>query len=290
MPLTQLVIQSPAELADVLSDWLEELQALTVAVDFVSDGQVGVSATFEEPPDESSVIAHLAVLQVTSASKLSYQLQPVDMQDWLAMTGRTEGAGKVGGFQLLDSPSVTTRLISQRDLAVEAFGAFGDGYHATTQGCLGALSWLQARINPRRIADIGCGSGVLALAAHKLWPQAKIVASDLDPRSVATTRRNRHANGSARVRVTGGAGFSPRLVGQQAPYDLILMNILARPLSRLAFSARQHLAPGGFLVLSGLLISQIPMVLAAYRRQRLALVRQSVQDGWVTLIMRQRAN
>lgn len=288
--LWQVSVTVPQAMADMVSDWLE-LSALAVSIDIGDGDDVVVSGTFDSEPDEAEVLSRVEIFRTLGAPDVSYVIDLLDGNDWLAMVGRTEGAGHVGEFRLGNAPSLATRLVSSREIYVEAFSAFGDGYHATTQGCLSAIGRVKGRRRAiSRIADIGCGTGVLALAARKTWPRAQSVASDLDPAAVELTRKNRHHNGALRaLQVTSGAGFGARLIGARGPYDLILMNILARPLARLASDAAAHLRPGGYLVLSGLLESQARHVMFAYRAQRLALIRQTGQDGWQTLILQKKA-
>lgn len=285
MKLFQLCVDLPLSDSERVVEQFED-QALSVAIDLSDDETATIKLVYDDIP--TTLVADLAILQQLIPS-MSYRLEPVEWQDWLATVGRTEGAGHIGQFRLLDAPSIFTRLVTYKDIYVKALNAFGDGYHPTTQGCLKAMQYLHKKADFYSIADIGCGSGVLALSARKLWPQARLVASDLDPKSVDTTRINRKHNAGLKLHVAGGAGFSHRSIGQRQPYDLILMNILARPLSRLAAPAHRHLTKGGCMILSGLLTGQKGMLLAAYRAQGLALIHQSVQDDWMTLILRKQS-
>lgn len=280
MSLWQLSIDVPPDLADSVGE-IMEANALSLNIDFVDDDTQRLVAFYNDKPTPE----FLAMIEAMAGSAPACEPM-ADDAGWIAATNRTDGAGRVGSFQLVDAPSTATQLVTQRHLHVVAPLAFGDGYHATTQGCLQALDWIKGqRPHMVSIADIGCGTGVLALAAHKLWPQAQIVASDIDPVSVAAARTNADQNAGSAIRIQQGAGFT----GVDGTYQLIVMNILAGLLTRLSHDAALHLAPGGLLVLSGILPVQARLVLAAYRRQRLALIRQSVQDGWVTLILTRRA-
>src|SRR5262249_35837040 len=136
-----------------------------------------------------------------------------------------------------------------------------------------------------RILDMGTGTGVLAIAAAKTWHRP-IEARDIDPESVRVAAHNARRNGVApRVAVRRSAGYRDRFVARAAPYDLVLANILARPLTLMARDLGRALAPGGIAILSGLLPWQENLVLTAHRQQRLRLRQRLVIDGWSTLIL-----
>lgn len=276
----QLAVRVPQTLAEAVSDWLETI-ALAVTID-LHDDHAKVAGLFTTRPDDVLVRQQLATL----APEGVYDWQQLPTTDWLAATAR-QGAGAIGDFTLLDAPAAATALLSQRALYVESAHAFGDGFHATTQGCLLALADLQKRARIKSCADVGCGTGVLALAARKLWPQVRGVLGDIDAAAVAVTRANARLNGGPQhLRFVVSAGMTAAAFQRARPYDLIMANILAGPLCRLAPAARQALLPGGHIILSGLLENQKAMVLSAYRQQRLRLVKSYARHGWLTLVLR----
>ena len=168
-------------------------------------------------------------------------------------------------------------------LEVDAGRAFGNGRHETTRGCLLSLDDLVKIRRFRRPLDLGCGAGVLALAMARLW-RVPVTASDIDPWAVAVARANSRRNClHPWLRPVLADGFAHPALAAGAPYDLIMANILARPLQRLAPAIAAHLAPGGRAVLSGLLTQQEAQVRTAYRIQGLYLVRRRRIGGWVTL-------
>ena len=178
-------------------------------------------------------------------------------------------------------------------LSVDAGAAFGSGRHETTQGCLLALGWLARRRRVRVAFDIGTGSGILAVAAARLWP-ARVMAVDSDPMAVATARATVRRNALSRrvaVRVAvraaavQGAGFRVRGAARPGRADLIAANIRARPLAAMAAAFARHLRPGGVLVLSGLLAAEESLVLSAFRTIRLRLRHRVSMGAWVTLIL-----
>jgi ribosomal protein L11 methyltransferase len=170
-------------------------------------------------------------------------------------------------------------------LTLDAGLAFGSGEHGSTRGCLRALE-VVARRHPRRILDLGTGSGILAMAAAMLL-RRPVLATDIEPWSVRVAGQNARANGMGRlVRPVLANGWRGRSVQTHAPYDLVLANILARPLCRMAKDAALGLVPGGTVILAGLLASQARMVLAAHRRQGQRLEATWHEGAWTTLVLR----
>jgi ribosomal protein L11 methyltransferase len=170
-------------------------------------------------------------------------------------------------------------------LTLDAGLAFGSGEHGSTRGCLRALE-LAARRRPRRILDLGTGSGILAMAAAMLL-RRPVLATDIEPWSVRVAGQNAAANGVGRlVRPLLADGWRSPIVQGRAPYDLVLANILARPLCRMARDLANAMAPGGTAILAGLLTSQARMVLAAHRRQGLRLDTILREGNWATLMLR----
>jgi ribosomal protein L11 methyltransferase len=171
-------------------------------------------------------------------------------------------------------------------IEIEAATAFGTGHHGTTRGCLLALDALaRRRQRPRHILDLGTGSGVLAIAAAKLF-RVPVLAIDIDPRAVANARANARRNGvGALVTAVHAAGLNAPQVIARAPFDLAMANILLRPLQRLAAPMARQLMPNARMVLSGILASQSNAALAAYRSQGMVLDRSFTLDGWVTPVM-----
>jgi ribosomal protein L11 methyltransferase len=167
--------------------------------------------------------------------------------------------------------------------------AFGTGHHGTTRGCLLLLERLLRRGGKaRRVADIGCGTGVLAMAAAKVW-RVPCVAVDIDPVACWTAAENIRANRlHPWVRSGQGAGFRGGLIRGRAPYDLIFANILAAPLKRMAPDMARHLAPGGAAIMSGLLRAQARGVEAVCAGHGLRCEDRAALGDWVSLMVRKR--
>ena len=206
--------------------------------------------------------------------------------DWLASSLRSFPPIDAGRFHLRGSHIAAPRPPGRITLVVDAGAAFGSGEHGSTRGCLLALDSLLKRRRFGRLLDMGCGSGILAMAAAKA-AHVPAVASDIDPAAVRIARANARFNGvAAWVRCAPGNGYASRLVRAGAPYDLILANILARPLARMAPMLARHLAPRGCAVLAGLLRRQEPLVFAAHRAQGLSLAARFRLGDWTTLVVR----
>jgi len=205
--------------------------------------------------------------------------------DWIKLS--QEGlppvrAGRFFVYGAHDAGAVPPGVIPIR---IEAGLAFGTGHHETTALCLSVLSDLSKKRRYRGVLDLGCGTGLLAIGAAKLWRRA-VIASDIDPVAVEVTRENASANGEAplvRAIVADGLGH-PALTGR-APYDLILANILAGPLTRLAPDIARAMAPGGVAVLSGLLAWQENLVTSFYRPQGLIFRSVRRAGSWSALVL-----
>jgi ribosomal protein L11 methyltransferase len=247
-------------------------QAVLIVEEPFGPGAV-VEALYTEEPD-ATFLCRLAGRAVT--------VEPLPDQDWIKLS--QEGlppvrAGRFFVYGAHDAGEVPHGVIPMR---IEAGLAFGTGHHETTALCLAVLSDLAKRRRFARVLDLGCGTGLLAIGAAKLWKK-KVVASDIDPVAIEVTRENARENGVAPlVRAVVADGMAnPALAG---PHDLIIANILAGPLTRLAPAIVAALAPGGMLVLSGLLRNQEKMLLSFYHKLRF---QRGWRDGpWSALVLR----
>ncbi len=211
---------------------------------------------------------------------------PTEADGWLARTYAAFPEQLVGRrFAVRGTHEDGGRTPGRLVLTLDAGLAFGSGEHGSTRGCLRALE-IVARRHPRRILDLGTGSGILAMAAAKLLHRA-VLATDIEPWSVRVARQNAVMNGVGRlVRPVLADGWQARAVQAGQPYDLVLANILARPLCRMARDLAAALAPGGTAILAGLLESQAGLVATAHRRQGLRLERAIQEGAWTTLVIR----
>ncbi|MDE0052181.1 MAG: 50S ribosomal protein L11 methyltransferase [Rhodospirillales bacterium] len=225
----------------------------------------------------------LALLHDAGAAADGASVEPVDAADWAARSLAALPPVSVGRFTIAEANEDPPR--GRLVVSVAAGPAFGSGRHETTQGCLLALDRLARHRRVRRALDIGTGSGILAVAAARLWP-ARVLALDNDSMAVAAARETVRRNAlSRRVTVMQGEGFRTRPGTRLGRADLICANIRARPIAALAPAFARHLQPGGVAVLSGLLAVEEPLVLAAFRAVRLRLRRRLRLGDWATLIL-----
>ncbi|MGH6958558.1 MAG: 50S ribosomal protein L11 methyltransferase [Caulobacteraceae bacterium] len=237
---------------------------------------------YPQSDDEASALT--ATLKAHDSLRLA--VQPLADADWLALALSGLPPVRAGRFFVFGAHDRGRAPASAVALRIEAGAAFGTGHHGTTLGCLLALDALLKRRRMRRALDVGCGTGILAIAAARCGASLSLGA-DIDPVAVRIARENARLN-SAGARFVLANGLASPLVAGAAPYDLVFANILARPLVRLAPAIARSLGPGAAVILSGLLRSQQRQVLAAYRAQGLRLERRLHLDAWTTLVLRRR--
>lgn len=247
-----------------------------------------LNAYFEGRPDKASV--DLLQSLVPSARRVKAKLERVPDADWVTLSQAGLSPVRAGRFFVHTSAYREAVPTGSTALWIEASQAFGTGGHETTQGCLEMLDGMRVRGSLYRdIADIGTGTGLLAFAAHRLWPRARVTASDIDPSSVGVCRENAVVNGiplgrrRGQVALCQASGIDHPMILRRAPYDLVLANILAGPLIELAPSLSAVLRDGGTLVLAGLLDRQEESVANAYRSHGLRLAGRSAIGNWPVL-------
>jgi ribosomal protein L11 methyltransferase len=249
------------------------------------DGRWQLAIHFRDKPNDAA----LRALMETAADMASAQaltIEPVEAADWVAQSLSGLQPVRAGRFIVHGAHDRVRVKANDIGIEIEAALAFGTGHHGTTRGCLLALDDLAKRRRPRRILDIGTGSGVLAIAATKIF-RKPVVASDIDKVAVDAAKANARLNRAApSITFLHGAGASRKAVTARAPYDLIFANILLGPLLRLAAPIRRLAAPGARIVLSGLLPSHANAALSAYRAQGLMLERRIPLEGWMTLVLK----
>ena len=269
---------------DSLTEVFFEDQAAIAAFER-PDGRWGVTMHFSDPPDQALVRER--VTNATSAEiAQGIAFDTVEAKDWVKASLDDLIPVPAGRFVVHGQHDRNRVAPNKLGIEIEAALAFGTGHHGTTRGCLLLLDHVLKAWRPRRVLDLGTGTGVLAIAAAQALHE-KILASDIDPLSVQVARENARLNVSGHlVRAISATGFSAPQFAQAAPFDLVLANILANPLRQLATPMARHLAPSALVILSGLLTPQASGVIAAYRARGLVPVRHLRIEGWSSLLLR----
>lgn len=286
-PLWRIAVTVPERAADALAAALEPYVNALTAMEDSPGGSWSIEGITTDEPPRAIVLTALALAAATVGTPPpDTVIEPLPDVDWLALNRQSFPPIREGRVWVRGSHVTEARPAGSIELIVDAARAFGSGSHATTALCLRALQQVIRRRRPRRVLDLGCGSGILAMAAAKLVPSARVVAVDLDPVSVATAAENTRLNGTAvRIRTGVSRGWDGGLVRGAAPYDLVLANILAAPLCAMAPDLARGLAPGGRAILSGLMYGQEAQVIAAHRAQGLRVLRRYRRDGWSALVL-----
>lgn len=272
-----------ARLLDLMSDALEEdgFAMATMEIDEKADlWEASIYVTTDEEPE---IRARFGAIVTEALPDAQIETEKLPDVDWVARS--LEGLKPVRAGRFVVHGSHDRHAVRPNDIGVEidAGRAFGTGHHGTTAGCLEMMETVARRRSPRSVLDLGTGSGVLAIAIAK-WLPTSVLATDIDPVAIEVARANAIRNAvRSDLTFAAAAGFHADVFARRGPFDLIVANILAGPLIRLAPEMTRHLAAGGDLILSGILAEQRWKVLAAYNGQGLAHRRTLWRDGWVTL-------
>ena len=284
MPLTALRFVVPVTAlgrVDAACEGWGESLALT---ELAGGSSWAVEVLFAATPEESAIRDRLGALGVSK-----WSLEPVADRDWVAESQRLLPEFSAGRFFIHGSHFHGPPPPSVWALKIDAGAAFGTGRHQTTLGCLLEIDSLRRRRRFGRVLDMGAGTGILGLAAARAGAR-RVLAVDNDPVAVRVAVENARNNGlAARVRAVGGDGYRRRpLAKSRRCFDLVLANILSRPLQRMAPGLKRVLRPGGRAVLSGLLRSQQAEVLAAHRAQGLILEARMTLGEWSVLRLKRK--
>jgi ribosomal protein L11 methyltransferase len=313
----QLILKAPRtsieELVDTLENTIDELGLPMSFYEDVSEDNKGYSSHEEEETwageikgsdldadgnfipwclsvycseDDLHVLqGEISNIIKTARPDLEMQCIEIEDRDWVSESLKNLAPVHAGRFIIHGSHD--RDIIKPQDIAIEinAGQAFGTGHHGTTAGCLDMLEATLKRRKFYNVLDLGTGSGVLAIALAKL-AKVPILATDIDPIATKVTLDNAKLNGvQSFIDAVTSDGFKAVEISKRAPYDLIIANILARPLSKMAAPLARHLSANGVIILSGLLPHQKKAVVAAYRLQGLKLHHAYERDGWLTLVM-----
>jgi len=280
-------------LLDALNDWALSATAIRHGNKHTNDWHLRWMV--EGQPDRDDVM--LRVTLALQMAKLDITLTPDDIKidhvpdiDWLAHSYQEFSPFNVGEFYIYGSHYVGEKPTDKRLLQIDAATAFGSGEHGTTAGCLDALQDLKRDgFAPAHTLDLGTGSGILAIAAYKLWG-TPVLATDIDPECVRVTEVHAVLNDTplaANALTTETAdGFDTPSLNGETKFNLVIANILAGPLKTMSADLIKTVADGGYVLLSGMLVGQAPEVAAAYTSKGLMLVKRYDREEWTSLLLK----
>jgi ribosomal protein L11 methyltransferase len=281
----QAAIEAPAAQAERIARALEEALEPTPVATGVFDrgeGRFEVFAYYQEPPPRETLLRLIEQAGKDGVGPL--RIEEIAPEDWVTLSQGKRGPVQAGRFVVHGSHDRGKVPRRRTTIEIDAGQAFGTAHHTSTRGSLLALDDHLKRRRPRRIVDIGTGTGILAIAAAKVL-RRPVVASDSDPIAVAIAAGNARHNGvKPQLTVLRAAGFlHPRLWRCKA--DLVLANLLERALYELAPAFARHISAGGTAILSGLTQTQARAIEARTRAHGFALEKRIILDGWATLVI-----
>ena len=275
--------QAARGVVDVLTEIFCEGEAAVAAFERPG-GSWDITLHFAQAPDRA-LLREIVARQAGKEIADTIAFDTIEARDWVKTSLESLVPVPAGRFVVHGAHDRARLPANKLNIEIEAALAFGTGHHGTTRGCLLLLDHLLKRHRPRRVLDLGTGTGVLAIAAAKALRRT-VLASDIDVPSVRLARENARLNAAGNfLHVIRAASFSAPEFAALGPFDLVLANILANPLRQLAGPMARHLAPGGRVILSGLLTHQAPAVIAAYRARGLVPLRHLKIEGWSSLLL-----
>ena len=287
------VVQAALAAHDALDEWDPAIILTGSEISGDRPDHWGIGAYLPRRPSQADRAA-IAALFVNGAPEFVTEKLPDT--DWVAETQKLTAPIRAGRFHVRTPDFPAETAPGTVDLVIPAAQAFGTGQHATTAGCLAMLDAMKRRgVVVRNFADIGTGTGLLAFAALALWPGARAIASDIDQVCEGVVVENALLNATpfgtapGELAMVTAEGFDHALLAGRAPYDLVIANILAGPLVALAGDFADAVAPGGQLLLAGLLTTQEPAVRAACRTAGFRLAARIIEGDWSILWLRRRA-
>ena len=264
--------------AEAIGEGAIEAAVLVATEEDEAAGRWRLDAYFEGEPDADTLAAVRALVRGASHARAA----PLADQDWVTLSQAGLAPVRAGRFAVHTAAHPADSPLGGAAFLIEAGQAFGTGHHETTAGC---LAMLDAMAGERfgNIVDLGTGTGLLAFAARHLWPEARVLATDIDPVAIDVTRGNMAVNAVERVDLLVADGARDPVITGRAPFDLVIANILAGPLIAMAPDIAAIAAPGATLVLAGLLTTQADAVEAAYRAVGCAPEWREQSGDWAIL-------
>jgi ribosomal protein L11 methyltransferase len=263
------------------------LEDVSLAASWITNKHTGaceLEVLFELGYKEK-IQGYIALVEGLLNISLKNSITVVENKDWLKENQESFQPFTVGDFYIYGSHILNPTPGSLHPLKVDAATAFGSGNHGSTKGCLLALTSLK-QSTYGNILDLGCGSGILAIAASKLWPSAIVLASDLDEECVRVSQENCILNSCNHIKVLESEGFASDTLKASGPYNLIVANILASVLTILTAEIYEHLAANGHIILSGILNTQAQAIIETYTANGFKLEKEIPVEEWTTLIFK----
>ncbi len=288
MPQTRLFAETQETVARALLSVFEiafEDEGFPVsAFEDIDNPEHWTVAVYCETELAADVTDRMLALAKAADNPIEIQREDLPEIDWVAATLRELSSVHAGRYIIHGSHERHIPKSHEIPVLVDAGLAFGTGHHGTTAGCLDMLSKICKRRRFTNVLDLGTGSGVLAIAAAKTMPVA-VLATDIDPIATETAAYNARRNGVHQsIECLTATGFNHRRFGELGPFDLVIANILAKPLQAMARDLVYATSPGGNVILSGLLPHQRAPLVAAFRLQGLHLEHYYIRDNWLTLV------
>ncbi len=279
----KVIFEAPAQNNEMFDEFADSFFEV-VTVDYTDEGQEIYSGYLSSEPDEKAMKEAAEAMEIALPA---YRCEFVPAADWLTKNVIKFAPIETDDFLIYGSHETEKPQTDKLAVQIYAATAFGSGQHQTTRSCLKLLSSLNRQgTRTDNILDMGCGSGILALAACRLWPQAQALGADIDAEAVTVTLQNAADNGlSDRVHAVQSNGYSNPQINKRAPYGLIFANILARPLIEMAPDLAENLAAGGYAVLSGFIEDQITWVEDAYKPYGLVTKEVIADENWRAVLM-----
>ncbi|MDB5526441.1 MAG: prmA [Rhizobium sp.] len=274
------------DVLNALSDLFGEEDYAIATQEVDEANEIWEASIYMTADDEAEIAVRFGDVVKAEFPDLSIEREVLPDIDWIAKS--LEGLKPVRAGRFLVHGSHDSDKVGQNDIGIliEAGQAFGTGHHGTTAGCLNMIGDVLKSRRVSNALDLGTGSGVLAIAAH-LLARVPVVATDIDPVAVRVAQQNVRINGIANgIHLATAPGFHHTVFRDHGPFDLIIANILARPLMKLAPELVRHLSPNGTVILSGILSAQRWKVIAAYNGAGLRHARTTWMNGWVTIELR----
>lgn len=282
-PLFTLTFIVPKEAAPLVEEAFASENTTVSSFEIEGTNKWKMDIYLSEKPDEKQVAESCRMLGVKD---IEFSIAKLEEKDWVMETVRSFPPLTIGNYFVYGSHFEGEAPTAKIPMLIDAGIAFGSGEHQTTSACLLAMQGYAKKRKFRNVLDMGCGSGILSIGAKKTWKNAQVTGVDIDVDSVKFSRIYAKKNGLKKgIRFYAGNGYKIHEVGKAGKYDVIVSNILARPLMKIAKDLRKNLKKGGVCILSGITPRQQRMVLAAHLPHGLKQRKRILRDGWAALVL-----